>query len=104
MRSAIERDASHDLSPPTLVRHLVRGDEMSVKLSELIAQYGDDNIEFQNLDHCVEHFQTTKRGTIARFGTPQAFSLDGFIKLGLVVWMDRKKVDEIVAKSKELKS
>lgn len=74
---------------------------MSLKLSELIAQYGDDNIEFQNLDHCVENFQTTKRGTIARFGTPQPFSLDGFTKLGLIVWMDRKKVEEFVAKSKE---
>lgn len=74
---------------------------MSIKLSELIAQYGDDNIEFQNLDHCVENFQMTKKGTMARFGTPQSFGLDGFTKLGLIVWMDRKKVDEIVAKSKE---
>jgi hypothetical protein len=74
---------------------------MNLKLSELIAQYGDDNIEFQNLDHCVENFQLTKKGTMCRFGTPQSFDLKGFKKLGLIVWMDRATVDKIVAKSKE---
>ena len=74
---------------------------MTLKLSELIAQYGDETIQFQNLDHCVDDFQMTKKGTKARFGTEQTFDLKGFKKLGLIVWMDREKVDEILAKSKE---
>jgi hypothetical protein len=73
---------------------------MSLKLSELIAQYGDETIQFQNLDHCVDDFQMTKKGTKARFGTNEPFDLKGFKKLGLIVWMDRDKVEEIVAKSK----
>ena len=76
---------------------------MALKLSELIAEYGDDNIQFQNLDHCVDDFQMTKRGTKARFGTNETFGFEGFHRLGLIVWMDRDKVDAIVAKSKEPK-
>lgn len=71
-----------------------------MKLSELIAKYGDEIVQFQNLDHCVDDFQMTKKGTKARFGTEQQFDLNGFKKIGFIVWMDRERVAEIIAADK----
>ena len=73
---------------------------MALKLSELIAAYGDDKVECQKLDDCVENFNLTKHGTKATFGTSVGFDLNGFTKLGLIVWLDRERVAEIVAQSK----
>jgi hypothetical protein len=68
-----------------------------MKLSELIAAYGDDKVQFQNLDHCAEKMNMTGAVTKITFGTEQRLNLDGTDKLGLVVWMDRKRVAEIRA-------
>lgn len=73
---------------------------MTLKLSELIAEYGDDVVQFQNLDQCVSNLNMNGKHTTAKFGTEQPIDFNGFIKLGLIVWMDRKKVAEIIAKSK----
>ena len=70
-----------------------------MKLSELIAAYGDDAVQFQNLDQCATNFQTTKKGTLITFGSERPFSIDGIDKLGLVVWLDRKRVKEITKES-----
>jgi hypothetical protein len=70
-----------------------------MKLSELIAAYGDDAVEFQNLDQCATNFQMTKKGTLVTFGSERTFGIDGTDKLGLVVWLDRKRVKEITAES-----
>lgn len=67
-----------------------------MKLSELIAKYGDENIQFQPLDKCVIEMNVTKKGTTAKFGTEETFDLKGFKKMGLIVWMDRDKVAEIL--------
>lgn len=45
-------------------------------LSELIAAYGDDKVQFQKLDESAT-------------------------KLGLVLWLDRKRVAEIITASKQ---
>ena len=71
-----------------------------MRLSELIAKYGDEIVQFQNLDHCVSDMNLTKKGTTARFGTEQPFDLKGFKKMGLIVWMDRERVAEIIAADK----
>lgn len=74
---------------------------MSLKLSELIAQYGDDAVQFQNLDECSINLDYShKSGTKITFGTEQPISLDGTQKLGLVVWLDRERVKKIVADAK----
>jgi len=67
-----------------------------MKLSELIAAYGDDKVEFQNLDQCSTDLNMGKNGTKITFGTEQRLNLEGPEKLGLIVWLDRKRVAEIV--------
>jgi len=68
-----------------------------VKLSELIAAYGDDKVQLQNLDQCADKLNMNKGVTKITFGTEQPLTMDGPEKLGLVVWLDRKRVAEIVA-------
>jgi len=77
---------------------------MSLKLSELIAAYGDDKVQFQNLDQCIDTIDYHhKKGTTIKFGTDVQISRkagDGLEKLGLVVWFDRQAVADIIASSK----
>jgi hypothetical protein len=69
-----------------------------MKLSELIAAYGDEQVHLQNLDQCAINFSRRKDGIIQiTFGTEQSFDLNGTKQLGLVVWMDRDRVAEIRA-------
>ncbi len=74
-----------------------------MNLSELIAKYGDDRVQFQNLDQCTEALNMNKGATKITFGTEQPINLDGTQKLGLVVWLDRDRVAEIIAESKKQK-
>ena len=68
-----------------------------MKFSELIAAYGDDKVQFQNLDESATHISA---GMIT-FITDESFGLDGTVRLGLVLWLDRKRVAEIIATAKE---
>ncbi|TGV15795.1 hypothetical protein EN816_00655 [Mesorhizobium sp. M8A.F.Ca.ET.173.01.1.1] len=71
-----------------------------MNLADLIASYGDD-VQFQNLDDCTDSLSLNKKGiTKVTFGTQQPFNLDGIEKLGLVVWMDRDRVKQIMADAK----
>jgi hypothetical protein len=67
-----------------------------VKMSELISAYGDDKVEFQNLDQCTLSLNANTKGTKLTFGTEQSFDLKGTKKLGLVIWLDRVRVKEII--------
>ena len=69
-----------------------------MKLSELIAAYGDDKIEFQNLDDAADKLNMNGKHTTITFGTPQRLGLNGTEKLGLVVWLDRARVKELIKK------
>lgn len=71
-----------------------------MKLSELIAAYGDDKVQFQNLDQCADKLNMNGATTKITFGTEQRLHLDGMEKLGLVVWLDRERVKEIIAANK----
>lgn len=71
-----------------------------MKLSELIAAYGDDKVQFQNLDQCSTTLNMKGGKTHITFGTEQRLGLDGPEKLGLIVWMDRDRVKEITAAAK----
>lgn len=69
-------------------------------LSELIAAYGDDKVQTQNLDQCAEKLNRNGGVTKITFSTEQPLTLDGMDKLGLVVWLDRDRVAEIIKQSK----
>jgi hypothetical protein len=71
-----------------------------VKISDLILAIGDDNVQFQNLDHCATDLNySAKRGTKITFGTEQPVDLKGTAKLGLVLWLDRAAVAAAIAKA-----
>ena len=71
-----------------------------MKLSELISAYGDDKVQFQNLDQCAKSMNMNGGTTTVTFGTEQRVRFEGMEKLGLVVWLDRERVAEIIAASK----
>lgn len=71
-----------------------------MNLSKLIAAYGDDKVQLQNLDGCTDTLNMNKGVTKITFGTEQPITIDGTEKLGLVVWLDRKRVAEILATNK----
>lgn len=69
-----------------------------MRLSELIAALGDDNVQFQNLDQCASDLNyNARRGSRITFHTEQTVGLNGTDKLGLVLWLDRKAVADAVA-------
>lgn len=77
-----------------------------MKLSELIAAYGDDLVQFQNLDQCADKLNMNKGVTKITFGTEQPLDMKsglGMQKMGLVVWLDRERVKQIVAGLEERK-
>lgn len=67
-----------------------------MKLSELIAAYGDDKVQFQNLDQSLLNLNMHKGVSRITFGTEQPVNMSGPNKLGLIVWLDRDRVAEIV--------
>lgn len=67
-----------------------------MKLSELIAAYGDDKVQFQNLDQSIINLRMSNGVWKITFGTEQPGTFDGPDKLGLVVWLDRDRVKAIV--------
>ncbi|HEX3101867.1 MAG TPA: hypothetical protein VHQ01_08750 [Pyrinomonadaceae bacterium] len=71
-----------------------------MNLSELIAAYGDDKVQFQNLDKSIINLNMNNGASKITFGTEQPVNLNGPDKLGLVVWLDRERVKEIVAAEK----
>lgn len=72
-----------------------------MKLSELINAYGDDRVQFQNLDASMIAIDYSRGITKLTFGTEQPCDANGMAKLGLIVWLDRKRVAEIVAKEQK---
>lgn len=72
-----------------------------MNLSEMIRRYGDDKVEFQPLDKCMDGLKSSKGGmTKVTFGTLVPFGLDGLDKFGIVVWFDRDTLAKTVADSK----
>lgn len=74
-----------------------------MKLSELIAAYGDQNVEWQPLDSCMVSAQM-KGGIRSHitFGTEQALNpVTGKTdKLAMIVWLDRDIVARLLAEAK----
>lgn len=75
-----------------------------MRLSELIAAVGDENVVVQSLNECVLGCTVRKAGGYeVRFATDQMSPVDLITrgaKVGVVVWFDRKAVDAALAASK----
>lgn len=69
---------------------------MTIGVAELVAKLGDDNIKFQPLDQCAINFRQTKSGNHVTFVTDQPFDLEGSKEMGIVLWLPRDKVKEIL--------
>lgn len=64
-----------------------------LRLSQLIAAVGDDNVRLQNLDTCAISLDwSIKKGLRVTFGTEETLTPEGTEKLGLVVWLPRDLV------------
>lgn len=67
-----------------------------IGMTELVAEVGDDNIEFQNLANCLLEFRARKRDATLRFVTEkdkgQDLALGGGEWVALVVWIPRDKL------------
>ena len=79
-----------------------------MKMSELIAAVGDENVTFQNLDRDASSIDKTKHGTKVTFytGAIRAEEMLGGGKTkmkGLVVWLPRDRVDAVLAAEKARK-
>ena len=69
----------------------------AMKLSELIAAYGDDNVKVQALDRDASSISWSHtHGTKITFVSAAAVGPDGLQDMGIVVWLDRKRYDELV--------
>lgn len=74
-----------------------------MKLSALIARYGDNRVGCQYIDECADTLNMGKKGiTKITFGTNQRITLEGTQMLGLILWFDRKAFADIVAADKEI--
>lgn len=71
-----------------------------MKITELVTAIGDDNIQFQNLDHSADNLQMVGATTKITFGAEERISVKGTDRLGLVLWLDRNAVADALAKSK----
>lgn len=71
-------------------------------LSDLIKEYGDDKVTFQLLDTSIMSMNKRKQHNEITFGTSQGFGLKTN-QMGIVVWLDRDKVDEILLDFKNKK-
>ncbi|WP_075292612.1 hypothetical protein [Pararhizobium arenae] len=71
-----------------------------MKLSTLLTAYGDDTIQFQALDQCADSMNMNRGVTKITFGTEQPIGPNGTVKMGLVVWLDRNRVAQLIADEK----
>ena len=71
-----------------------------MKISELVLAIGDDNIQFQNLDHSIDTLKMVGATTKVTFGTEEPFSIKGTERLGLVLWLERQAVADALDKAK----
>jgi hypothetical protein len=68
-----------------------------IGMTELITKIGDENIRFQNLDtSAISLNYDHKKGSKITFGTDEPILPDGTERLGLILWLPRDKVNEII--------
>lgn len=71
-----------------------------MKLSELIAAVGDDNVAFQVLDNCASKIDGKETSAKITFGTNEVTARDLLKnetpKFGMIVWLPRDKLKAAV--------
>ncbi|MAB24944.1 MAG: hypothetical protein CMK78_11435 [Pseudomonadales bacterium] len=67
---------------------------------ELITAIGDDSVKLNALDTCITEMNKRKDHNEFTFCTDQTFDLKGPSDLGIVIWLPRDKVTEIMAAAK----
>ena len=68
-----------------------------MKLSELIATIGDQNVKFQLLDNdLISADYDHRKGTKITFGSDAQVRPDGLKDVGIIVWAPRDRFREIV--------
>lgn len=71
-----------------------------MNIAELLTKYGGDDVQCQPLDGCADRMNVSGSYTKITFGTPEPLGPNGTVKMGIVVWMDRDRVAEILAADK----
>jgi hypothetical protein len=80
---------------------MVKKERKPISVADIVNGVGSDNIVLQNLDHCLIGINKTKDGSKVTFGTQMidpsfALNCEQQEKIGLILWLPRKKVREIV--------
>jgi hypothetical protein len=71
-----------------------------MNLSELISRYGDDKVAVQKLDDSATSLNMSNGVTKITFLTEEPLDIGGTDRLGLIVWMDRDRVQAIIDEAK----
>lgn len=71
-----------------------------MNLSELIRLYGDDKVAVQNLDDSATLLNMSNGVTKITFLTEEPLDIGGTDRLGLIVWMERDRVQAIIDETK----
>lgn len=73
---------------------------------ELLSEIGIGNLEIQFLDQCMTNYtESAKKGNHITFGTEMTAGFDVQTKKqGVIVWLDREKVKEAIAREKAAKA
>lgn len=69
-----------------------------VGIVELVTALGNDGVRIQPLDGCLTDMKSNKHGSKYTFGSEIPFDLNGPTECGIVVWMPRDKVKEILGR------
>lgn len=72
-----------------------------MNVAELLAAYGGDKVQYQALDACAEAMNMNRGTTRITFGTEQPLGPEGTVMMGIVVWLDRDRVAEILANDRK---
>ena len=66
-------------------------------ITELVSKIGDDNVKLQFLDSAATKMNFDhKKGTYITFGTDQPLTPTGTKDFGVVLWLPRTRVKEIL--------
>lgn len=71
-----------------------------MNLSELIRRYGDDEVAIQKLDDSATSLNMSNGVTKITFLTEEPSDIGGTDRLGLIVWMERDRVQAIIDEAK----
>jgi hypothetical protein len=71
--------------------------EKIMKISELIAAVGKGRMSFQTLDtSLISLDRGPRKSTVVKFETSEAFTDNRTARMGVIVWLDRDAVHEVL--------